>query len=166
MARFGARFTTHVERHRESACNGLVAGLLLLSACATLPPAPEVEASFSLPAATEGPLARTARAVRSTRGGDDALRLLGIPDTIPRGVGDWSTLLHSLPADMHVGKSVFLQDNPEVLAEHSYRLYHMLEDFSADKTEEIIIVTPYLIPVGISFSNCVRTSIAVPTWIC
>jgi putative cardiolipin synthase len=73
---------------------------------------------------------------------------MAVPGFLPREPGDWSTLLQGLPADMHVARTVFLQDNPEVLEEHTYRLYHMLEDLSAESVEEVIIVTPYLIPTG------------------
>ena len=71
-----------------------------------------------------------------------------VPNYLPQMPGDWSTLLQNLPADMHIARTVFLQDNPEVLEEHTYRLYHMLEDLSAENVAEVIIVTPYLIPTG------------------
>jgi putative cardiolipin synthase len=73
---------------------------------------------------------------------------MAVPDNLPRQPVDWSTLLQNLPADMHIARTVFLQDNPEVLEDHTYRLYHMLEDLSAENVEEVIVVTPYLIPTG------------------
>jgi putative cardiolipin synthase len=67
---------------------------------------------------------------------------------LPPHTSDWSALLEDLPHRMHSGRSIFLQDNPEVLNNHTYRLIDMVADIGQGSEEEAIIVTPYLIPVG------------------
>ena len=61
---------------------------------------------------------------------------------------DWPARLQSLPADMRPGQGVFLQDEPVQRGGKEYRLYSMLDDLVEIDGQELIISTPYLIPVG------------------
>ena len=62
--------------------------------------------------------------------------------------GDWSQRLQALPSQMQPGYGVFLQDEPVTRGEREFRLYDMLDDMVTPGNRELIISTPYLIPVG------------------
>ncbi|MEM7145350.1 MAG: phospholipase D family protein, partial [Verrucomicrobiota bacterium] len=61
---------------------------------------------------------------------------------------DWSRLLRSLTSRMHAGEAHFLQDEPVTHQGEQRRLLDTLEYLAAPSHEELLIVTPYLIPVG------------------
>ncbi len=60
---------------------------------------------------------------------------------------DWSQELRQLPARMKSGEAHFLQDQPIKLDDQEYRLVDMLEYLAKPQHKELIVVTPYLIPV-------------------
>ena len=62
--------------------------------------------------------------------------------------GDWSDRWQALPARMEVGYGVFLQDRPVTRGGQEFRLYDMLDDMVSPGNSDLIISTPYLIPVG------------------
>ena len=60
----------------------------------------------------------------------------------------WTQTLQQLPARMSAGEAHFLQDEPVMFGGEEYRLADMLDYLAAPNHEELIIVTPYLIPVS------------------
>ena len=71
-----------------------------------------------------------------------------ILSTYVPGPPDWSDRLEALPRQMQKGVAVFLQDEPVRRGEDEYRLYDVLDRFVGPGHTEIIVITPYLIPVG------------------
>ena len=60
---------------------------------------------------------------------------------------DWSVLLDRALQRMVGVNATFLQDNPAIDGDDSYRLGDMLAEFDTDEDREVIIVSPYLIPL-------------------
>ena len=60
---------------------------------------------------------------------------------------DWSRELRQLPSRMKTGEAHFLQDDPVKFDGQEYRLVDMLEALAEQQHKELIITTPYLIPV-------------------
>jgi len=60
---------------------------------------------------------------------------------------DWSRELRQLPSRMKTGEAHFLQDDPVKFDGEEYRLVDMLEALAEQQHKELIIATPYLIPV-------------------
>ena len=60
---------------------------------------------------------------------------------------DWSGKMAELPQHMHSGEGHFLQDDPIVVRGEQIKLYDMLDTLAAPDHEEVIMVSPYLIPV-------------------
>ena len=65
----------------------------------------------------------------------------------PLEVKDWSEYLATLPDRMHGIEATFLQDDPSVEGDETYRLVDMLAEFDTAEDQEVVIVTPYLIPL-------------------
>jgi putative cardiolipin synthase len=60
---------------------------------------------------------------------------------------DWSREMRQLPSLMKLGEAHFLQDDPVKFDGQEYRLVDMLEHLAERQHKELIITTPYLIPV-------------------
>jgi putative cardiolipin synthase len=60
----------------------------------------------------------------------------------------WREALRELPSQLHMGEAHFLQDEPVTFDGEAHRLGDMLDYLAEPNHEELIIVTPYLIPVG------------------
>lgn len=58
----------------------------------------------------------------------------------------WQEKLMSLPTRMHAGTAHFLQDQPAIHDGEEYRLDDMIRHLARPTSEELILVTPYLIP--------------------
>ena len=61
---------------------------------------------------------------------------------------DWSEWLMKKQAVMLSGNAVFLQDQPVSRGNEEFRLYEMLEQIVEPGSQELVISSPYLIPVG------------------
>jgi putative cardiolipin synthase len=59
---------------------------------------------------------------------------------------NWEEKLKHLPSQMHTGVGHFIQDQPVTDGNEHYRLEDMLRYLSTPSQEELIMVTPYLIP--------------------
>jgi putative cardiolipin synthase len=59
---------------------------------------------------------------------------------------DWEAELQELPSRMKTGEAHFIQDEPVQFGGEEYRLVDMLDYLAAPSHEEMIVVTPYLIP--------------------
>ena len=70
-------------------------------------------------------------------------------DSYPIGPQAWEEKLRSMPSKMHTGTAHFLQDQPVSYGGEEYRLDALLRTLSEPSHEEIIMVTPYLIPGGL-----------------
>jgi len=79
-----------------------------------------------------------------TRLNENATLLASYPLT-PR---DWSKEMAQLMRRMHSGEGHFLQDDPIVVHGEQLKLIDMLDTLAAPSHEELIMVSPYLIPVG------------------
>ena len=66
----------------------------------------------------------------------------------PLAPRNWSTEMVGLPQRMHSGEGHFLQDDPIVVHGEEIKLYDMLDTLAAPDHEEVIMVSPYLIPVS------------------
>ncbi len=75
---------------------------------------------------------------------DEHRELLSAYPLEPR---DWSGRISNLSASMKVGIARFLQDDPVKLGNQEYRLVDMLEYLAEPQRQELILTTPYLIPV-------------------
>lgn len=60
----------------------------------------------------------------------------------------WKEELQQLPFHMKVGEAHFLQDVPVLFDGEEHRLSDMLKYLAEPNHEELIIITPYLIPAG------------------
>ena len=60
----------------------------------------------------------------------------------------WNRQLTQLPDQLKPGEAHFMQDQPIVENGEELRLVEMLGNLAAPSHEELIILTPYLIPVG------------------
>ena len=60
----------------------------------------------------------------------------------------WKEVFQQLPSIMEKGEAHFLQDEPISLDGEEHRLRDMLEHLAEPSHEELIVITPYLIPVG------------------
>jgi putative cardiolipin synthase len=67
----------------------------------------------------------------------------------PIGPQAWVEKLMNAPSIMHSGKAHFLQDQPVNYGGEEYRLDALLGTLSEPSHEELIMVTPYLIPGGL-----------------
>jgi len=61
---------------------------------------------------------------------------------------NWGRELQQLPARMHSGEAHFIQDEPVTFDGKEHRLVDMLDYIAEPSHKELIMVTPYLIPVG------------------
>ena len=76
----------------------------------------------------------------------------------PRKRLQWDKKLSQLPLVMQRGKAHFLQDKPVLFDDEEHRLWDMLEYLAKPSHEEVIVVTPYLIPVGDFLERMARLS--------
>jgi putative cardiolipin synthase len=60
----------------------------------------------------------------------------------------WNRKLRQLPEQLKPGEAHFVQDQPTVENGEEMRLVQMLDRLAAPSHKELIILTPYLIPVG------------------
>ena len=60
---------------------------------------------------------------------------------------DWSKEMNELTRRMHSGEGHFLQDDPIVVHGEQLKLFDMLDTLAAPSHEELIMVSPYVIPV-------------------
>jgi len=60
---------------------------------------------------------------------------------------NWSKEMHQLTRRMHSGEGHFLQDDPIVVDGEQFKLFDMLDTLAAPSHEELIMISPYLIPV-------------------
>ena len=67
----------------------------------------------------------------------------------PMQRSEWDEELSQLPSQMHTGEAHFIQDEPVTYGGEEYRLQDMLRYLSEPSHEELIMVTPYLIPGGL-----------------
>ncbi|MGE9271353.1 MAG: phospholipase D family protein [Verrucomicrobiales bacterium] len=58
---------------------------------------------------------------------------------------DWSIRFHSLPRRMHPGQALFIQDHPEVIDDNR-QVVTTLSELIQQRTGEVLLVSPYLIP--------------------
>jgi putative cardiolipin synthase len=65
----------------------------------------------------------------------------------PLAPRDWSKQMNKLTRRMHSGEGHFLQDDPVVVDGEQLKLFDMLDILAAPSHEELIMVSPYLIPV-------------------
>lgn len=72
---------------------------------------------------------------------------MAVSGDLPVRPRQWGWLLRKLPATMHSGKSIFLQDDPAIFDNRTYRLHDMVNDLSGHASKDLVVVTPYLIPV-------------------
>ena len=70
----------------------------------------------------------------------------------------WEEELKQLPFYMKVGEAHFLQDVPVSFNGQEYRLSDMLKYLAEPSHEELIIITPYLIPVGTFLKDIAQLS--------
>jgi putative cardiolipin synthase len=68
----------------------------------------------------------------------------------------WERVLNKLPSLMHAGTAHFIQDIPVIFSGEQYRLVDMLDRLAAPSDEELLVVTPYLIPVGTFLEDLAR----------
>jgi putative cardiolipin synthase len=66
----------------------------------------------------------------------------------PMAPRDWSKEMTQLTRRMYSGEGHFLQDDPIVVHGEQLKLIDMLDTLAAPSHEELIMVSPYLIPVG------------------
>ena len=71
------------------------------------------------------------------------------------GIDDQAARLDRLRSSMHSGLGLFLQDKPVERGGREFRLYDMLNELTSLQGEELIVSSPYLIPVG-SFLEDIR----------
>ena len=71
---------------------------------------------------------------------------------------DWSRELTRLPSRMKSGEAHFLQDDPVKFDGQEYRLLDMLKHLAERQHKELIITTPYLIPVKGFLENLTQLS--------
>lgn len=71
---------------------------------------------------------------------------------------DWSRELRQLSSRMKTGDAHFLQDDPVKFDGQEYRLVDMLEYLAEPQHKELIIITPYLIPVKGFLDDLVQLS--------
>jgi putative cardiolipin synthase len=64
----------------------------------------------------------------------------------PIGPQAWDEKLLNLPSQMHTGTAHFIQDQPVTYGGEEYRLDALLGTLAEPSHEELIMVTPYLIP--------------------
>ena len=67
----------------------------------------------------------------------------------PIGPQAWEEKLRSMPSQMHSGTAHFIQDQPVTYGGEEYRLDALLGTLSDPSHEELIMVSPYLIPGGL-----------------
>jgi putative cardiolipin synthase len=60
---------------------------------------------------------------------------------------DWETELQQLPTRMHPGEAHFIQDQPVSIDGKEHRLVDMLGYLAEPSHQELVMVTPYFIPV-------------------
>ena len=70
----------------------------------------------------------------------------------------WKDKLEKLPSRMKAGEAHFIQDVPILFKGEEYRLADMLDHLAEPNDEEIIVVTPYLIPGGTLLEDLARLS--------
>ena len=66
---------------------------------------------------------------------------------------DWQNWLDMLEENLLIGEAHFLQDDPVQIEGNSYRLIDMISYFSDPTREELLLTSPYLIPVGSSLED-------------
>lgn len=71
----------------------------------------------------------------------------------PLQAEDWSPLLATLQGSLQHGEAHFLQDEPVASSAGQLRLREMLGRLAAPSHEEMLIITPYLIPAGNFLAN-------------
>jgi putative cardiolipin synthase len=71
---------------------------------------------------------------------------------------DWKESLAQLPSLMEVGEAHFLQDVPMTFDGEEHRLADMLVHLAEPNHKELIIITPYLIPMGDFLENVAQLS--------
>ncbi len=76
----------------------------------------------------------------------------------PLAPRDWSEDMHQLTRRMHRGEGHFLQDDPIVVHGEQLKLFNMLDILAAPSHEELIMVSPYLIPVKGSLDDLAELS--------
>ncbi len=69
---------------------------------------------------------------------------------------NWEAQLRQLPSRMKAGEAHFIQDEPDQSSGVEYRLLDMLDYLAKPSHEELIMVTPYLIPVKGFLENLAR----------
>ncbi len=71
---------------------------------------------------------------------------------------DWSRDLRALPAKMHAGEAHMIQDEPVTHQGEQRRLVDTLDYLAAPSHEELLVVTPYLLPVGTFLEDLAKLS--------
>jgi putative cardiolipin synthase len=71
-----------------------------------------------------------------------------VPPAFQREAQDWTQRLATLPLSMQPGDARYLQDYPDRIDERRPRLRDMLGSVAVPSRRELLIMTPYLIPVG------------------
>ena len=71
----------------------------------------------------------------------------GLLTSYPLAPRDWSIEMKQLTRRMHSGEGHFLQDDPIVVDGEQLKLFDMLDTLAAPSHEELIMVSPYVIPV-------------------
>jgi putative cardiolipin synthase len=71
----------------------------------------------------------------------------------PLAPRDWSKEMHQLTRRIHSGEGHFLQDDPIVVHGEEVKLIDMLDTLAEPSHEELMVVSPYLIPVGDMLQN-------------
>jgi putative cardiolipin synthase len=66
----------------------------------------------------------------------------------PQTRRSWVAELQQLPSRMKTGEAHFMQDEPVQIGEDQYRLLDMLDYLAEPSHKELMMVSPYLIPVG------------------
>ncbi len=66
---------------------------------------------------------------------------------------NWQTWISRLEDELVTGEAHFLQDNPVQIHGQDYRLVDMISYVAEPTKEEMILVSPYLIPVDTSLAN-------------
>ena len=66
---------------------------------------------------------------------------------------DWSKEMQQLTRRVHSGEGHFLQDDPIVVHGEQLKLIDMLDTLAAPAHQELLVVSPYLIPVGDMLQN-------------
>ncbi|MGI9665733.1 MAG: phospholipase D family protein [Acidimicrobiia bacterium] len=64
----------------------------------------------------------------------------------PTSGRDWASWFEGVRGRWHLGKAVYLQDEPVAAGEESKRLAELIDDFAAEVDDELDVVSAYLLP--------------------